>query len=148
VAEEIPAPCGTEMEEVVHRMNLGQPLSNALLYSAEKYRSYELDLIRRAVGIQAEVGGSLAELLDKTNQTLRRRLKLLRQVNVLTAQSRLTGIIVGLLPFVLAATLEYTSPGYLTPLLSSVTGRLMLGAALVLQVLGVVIMTKLSTMKV
>jgi tight adherence protein B len=148
VADEVPAPCGAEMEEVVHRMNLGQPLSNALFYSAEKYRSYELDLIRRAVGIQSEVGGSLAELLDKTNQTLRRRLKLVRQVQVLTAQSRLTAIIVGLLPFLLAATLEYTNPGYLEPLFSSVTGKLLLTAAFLLQILGVVIMTKLSTMKV
>jgi tight adherence protein B len=148
VADEIPAPCGTEMAEVVHRMNLGQPLSNALLYSAQRYKSYELDLIRRAVGIQAEVGGSLAELLDKTNQTLRRRLKLIRQVRVLTAQSRLTAIIVGLLPFVLAATLEYTNPGYMQPLFNTLTGKVLLVAALMFQALGVVIMTKLSTMKV
>jgi tight adherence protein B len=148
VADEVPAPCGAEMEEVVHRMNLGQPLSNALFYSCEKYKSYELDLIRRAVSIQSEVGGSLAELLDKTNSTLRRRLKLVRQVRVLTAQSRLTAIIVGLLPFLLAATLEYTNPGYLDPLFSTVTGKLLLTAALLLQALGVVIMTRLSTMKV
>ena len=59
-------------------------------------------MITRAVGIQAEIGGSLAELLDKTNATLRQRLKLVQQLSLITAQSRLSAQIVGLLPIVLA----------------------------------------------
>ena len=136
------------MEEVVHRMNLGQPLAQALTYSAERYKSYELDLVRRAVAIQSEVGGSLAELLDKTNQTLRRRLKLVRQVRVLTAQARLTALIVGLLPFALAAALQYVSPGYLDPLFDTSIGEALLAAVLILQALGIGVMAKLSTVKV
>ncbi len=87
VSEELPAPCGAEFAQVMQRMNLGQPLSEALVYTCDKFRSFELDLMRRAIAIQSEVGGSLAELLDKTNITLRQRLKLVRQVTVLTAQS-------------------------------------------------------------
>jgi tight adherence protein B len=148
VADELPDPCGTEFGELAHRMNLGQTLSDALVYSSLRLRSYELDLIRRAVTIQAEVGGSLAELLERTNWTLRQRLKLVRQVRVLTAQSRLTAVIVALLPAVMAAGLNYVSPDYLRPLLATEPGRLLLVAAVFLQLLGLFVMKRMSNMKV
>lgn len=148
VADELPYPCGTEFGELAHRMNLGQTLADALVYSSLRLRLYELDLIRRAVAIQAEVGGSLAELLERTNWTLRQRLKLVRQVRVLTAQSRLTAVIVALLPVVMAAGLHYLSPGYLRPLFETDAGRILLGAAVFLQMLGLLIMKRMSTMKV
>jgi len=148
VALEIPAPCGQEFETILHRINLGQPLSNALLLSSKRYRSYELDLIRRAVAIQVEVGGSLAEILDKTNFTLRQRLKLARQLTVITSQSRLSALIVGLLPIVLAIALNFMSPGYLQLLINDPIGRGMLIASIFLEVLGIFIMRRMSTMKV
>lgn len=148
IADEMPNPVGSEFSEVVHRMSLGQPLSQALSYSAERFRSYELDLILRAVAIQSEVGGSLADLLEKTNWTLRQRLKLVRQVRVLTAQSRLTAVIVACLPFLLAAVLNYMSPGYLRPLVETELGRLLLVLSVVFQLAGVLIMKRLTTMRV
>ena len=148
VSEEIPAPLGTEFREVHQRLNLGQQLSEALNITTTKYDSYELDLIRRAVSIQSEVGGSLAELLDKTNSTLRQRIKLARHVRVLTSQSRLTAIIVGLLPLILATALNYLSPGYLDPLITKETGRLLLIFAVALEIVGIFIMRKMSVIKV
>ncbi len=148
VSEEIPHPCGAEFQTILHRMNLGQPLSQSLILSAQRFRSYELDLIRRAVGIQAEVGGSLAELLDKTNTTLRERLKLARQLKVVTAQSRLSASIIGLMPVFLAIGLNFISPGYLQYLLADKLGKMLVIAAIFLEVLGVFIMRRMSTMKV
>jgi len=148
VAEEVAAPCGAEFKEVLHRMNLGQPISEAISYSCEKFESYELDLIRRAIAIQNEVGGSLAELLDKTNSTLRQRLRLVRQVSILTAQSRLTAIIVGLLPIFVVAGLQFISPGYLDPLIQTQLGVTLLGVAVFLQISGLLVMKKMSTLKV
>lgn len=148
VGSEIPSPCGTEFKEILTRMNLGQPLAEAMQYSTLKFQSYELDLIRRAIAIQSEVGGSLAELLEKTNQTLRGRLKLMRQVKVLTAQSRLTAIVVGLMPFAVAGGLQFINPGYLNPLLNSNMGQILLMVAAFLQVTGIVIMKRMSTIKV
>lgn len=148
VSQEIPSPLGKEFQEVHQRLNLGQQLSEALTYSSKKYRSHELDLIRRAVGIQSEVGGSLAELLDKTNNTLRQRIKLSRHVKVLTSQSRLTAIIVGLLPIILGLALNYLNPGYLDPLFSKDAGKVLLALAFCLQILGIFIMRKLSYIKV
>ncbi len=148
VSEELPAPVGIEFKQVMQRMNLGQPLSQALIYSCEKFASFELDLIRRAAAIQAETGGSLAELLEKTNSTLRQRLKLVRQVGVLTAQSKLTATVVSVLPFVMAAALQYLSPGYLDPLFQSGLGKFLLTGALVLMVFGAYLMRKMATVKV
>ncbi|MBI4533705.1 MAG: type II secretion system F family protein [Candidatus Melainabacteria bacterium] len=148
VADELPAPCGVEFGEVMQRLNLGQALASALVSSAERFGSYEVDLMRRAVAIQSEVGGSLAELLEKTNLTLRARLKLVKQVRVLTAQARLTAIIVGLLPLVVAVVLETMSPGYLKPLFHTDMGRMLLVVAISLQGLGLFLMKKLSTVTV
>lgn len=148
VSQDLPAPCGREFEAVLHRINLGQPLSEALTYSARRFGSYELDLMRRAVSIQSEVGGSLAELLDKTNSTLRQRLKLARQLKVITAQSRLSAQIVGALPFILAIALNFMSPGYLQTLCEDPIGRMLLVGAIVLQALGILVMQRMSTMRV
>jgi tight adherence protein B len=148
VALEIPAPCGQEFETILHRMNLGQPLANALLLSSKRFSSYELDLIRRAVSIQAEVGGSLADILEKTNYTLRQRLKLARQLKVITSQSRLSAMIVGLLPVVLAVMLNMMSPGYLQLLIDDPVGRGMLITALFLEAAGIIIMRRMSTMRI
>jgi tight adherence protein B len=148
VALEIPSPCGQEFETVLQRINLGQPLSNALFLSSKRFRSYELDLMRRAVSIQSEVGGSLADILDKTNYTLRQRLKMARQLRVITAQSRLSAWIVGLLPIVLAIILNIMSPGYLQILFNDPIGRVLALASLFLEGIGIVIMRRMSTMKV
>jgi tight adherence protein B len=129
-------------------MNLGQPLSDSLVLSARRFQSYELDLLRRAVAIQAEVGGSLAELMDKTNHTLRQRLKLVRQLRVVTAQSRLSAHIVGFLPIVLAIGLNFLSPGYLGLLTGDKLGQMLLIAVVILEIVGIFVMRRMSTMKV
>lgn len=144
VAQEIPNPCGEEFREILQRINLGQSLSEALISSTRRFRSFELDLIRRAVGIQTEVGGSLADLFESTNITLRGRLKLARQLKVVTAQSRLSAYIVGALPIALAVALNAMSPGYLQVLVDDPTGRMLLSAAIGLQFMGLLIMHRMS----
>jgi tight adherence protein B len=148
VAEEIPSPCGAEFAQVLHRMNLGQSLTDALVATSERYRLFELDLVRRAAAIQSEVGGSLADLFDKTNSTLRQRLRLKRQVRVLTAQSRLSGWIIAILPFVVMIGFQFLNPGYLTPLFTTNVGKVFLTLAIVLQVIGIGIITKMSRLEV
>jgi len=148
VSEDIPAPLGSEFEVVFHRMNLGQTLPAALYSTVKRFQSFELDLLRRATAIQLEVGGSLADLLEKTNTTLRQRLKLRRQIVVLTAQSRLTALIVSIMPFIVAAFFTTIKPDYLEPLLTTNLGKGLLALAISLQVAGFLIMRKLAAVKV
>jgi len=148
VAQEVPNPCGQEFALIFQRMNLGQPLPDALVLSSRRFRSYELDLMQRAVSIQVDVGGSLADLLEKTNMTLRQRLKLARQLKVITSQSRLSALIVGMLPIVLAVALNFMNPGYLQLLVQDKIGQLLLCLAVILELAGVFILRRMSTMKV
>jgi tight adherence protein B len=148
VADEVPAPCGSEFGEMLQRMNLGQTLPQALMHSVTRFQSFELDLIRRATEIQMEVGGSLAELLEKTNQTLRQRLKLQKQVQVLTAPSRLSAVIIFILPFLIAGTFSFINPHYMAPLTDTKIGRALLCMAVAAQLVGYLIMRKLASFKV
>lgn len=148
VAEEMQAPCGPEFNEVLQRINLGQSLPNALAISSNKYQSFELDLISRATAIQMEVGGSLADLLEKTNKTLRERLTLKRHILVLTASSRLTAWIVGIMPFVIGAIFSYLNPQYMSPLFETDLGKGLMVLAVVLEIIGILVMRKLCYLKV
>jgi tight adherence protein B len=148
VAQEVPNPCGQEFALIFQRMNLGQRLPDALVLSSRRFRSYELDLMQRAVSVQVEVGGSLADLLEKTNLTLRQRLKLARQLKVITSQGRLSAWIVGMLPIVLAVALNFMNPGYLQLLVQDKIGQGLLCLAVALELVGVFILRRMSTMKV
>ncbi len=148
VSEEVPFPCGTEFAEIFQRMNLGQSLPSALKYSVDRYETFELDLIRKACDIQQEVGGSLAELLEKTNSTLRQRLKLKTQIQVLTSPGKLSALICGILPLVVGIGFNAMNPNYLKPLFESNIGQMLLAAALVLEILGFIVMRKLSTFRI
>lgn len=148
VSQEVPAPCGTEFAEILQRMNLGQSLHEAMIYSIQRYSSFELDLIRRATQIQVEVGGSLAELLDKTNQTLRQRLKLQRHISVITGPSKLSAVIVGLMPFVISFFFLVINPEYMNLLFETNIGRGLVLLALGLQIMGVYIMNRMVSFKV
>ncbi len=83
-----------------------------------------------------------------TNDTLRQRLKLARQLKVVTAQSRLSAQIVGLLPIILAVGLNSLSPGYMQLLIQDKLGQALLTASILLELIGLFIMQKMSTMKV
>ena len=148
VAQEIPSPCGEEFEAILQRINLGQALPESLSYATKKFHSYELDLMQRAVSIQSEVGGSLAEILDKTNLSLRQRIRLSRQLRVITAQSRLSARIVGALPVVLAIALNSFNPGYFDALLRDQIGQWLIFGAVILELMGLVLMEQMSTMRI
>ena len=148
VAEESPAPLGDEFIRIFHRMNLGQSLSEALEHSVQKYDSFELELLRRASALNQELGGSLAEVLEKTNLTLRQRIKLKNQVGILTAQGKLSAIICGILPLLIALAFTQINPDYLQPLLESTTGKALLAAALALELIGFLVMRKLSSFRI
>ncbi len=148
VAQESPAPLGDEFIIIFHRMNLGQSLPEALETSVKKYDSFELDLLRRASALNLEVGGSLAEVLDKTNHTLRERINLKNQIGVLTAQGKLSAIICGMLPIVVAVIFSQINPNYLEPLTQNITGQIMIAAAVGLELVGFFAMYKLSSFRI
>lgn len=100
VADEMPDPVGREFRRVFEEQNLGLPLRNALMGLLDRIDLVDLKLFVVAVLIQRQSGGNLSEILDKIAYTIRERFRILRQLKVHTAQARLTGIILAVLPFV------------------------------------------------
>jgi tight adherence protein B len=148
VAEEMPHPISSEFRDILQRLNLGQPLPDALAYSVIKYQSEELELIRNAIEIQMEVGGSLGHLLDKASETLRERLKLRELIESLTATGKLSAFIVFLLPPIMFAIANKINPAYMQPLLDTDLGRTLLIVALILQFIGMGVMLRMCSFKI
>jgi tight adherence protein B len=110
VAKECGTPVGTEFKACFEEQKYGLDLKTAMDNMIERVPLQDLRIISTAIMIQNECGGNLAEVLDKTSSVIRERFRLLRQVSVHTAQGRLTGWILTLLPVVLGAALYTVNP--------------------------------------
>lgn len=112
IATELPPPISREFERVVQEVRLGLSLDQGLSNMLRRMPSDDLDLIITAVNIQREVGGNLAEILDIISYTIRERVRIKGEIRTLTAQGRLTGWIISLLPVGLALVLYSINPEY------------------------------------
>ncbi|GIV68110.1 type II secretion system F family protein [Caldilinea sp.] len=115
LAREVPEPAATEFQRVIRSMSLGLPLQKALQLMAERVESDDFDLVVTAITVQYEMGGNLSTILENISSTIRERVRVLREVQVLTAQQRMTGNVLAGLPIFLAVALSFISPGYFNP---------------------------------
>jgi tight adherence protein B len=99
-------------------------------------RSDDFTWVAQAIAIHREVGGNLAEVLDAVGHTIRERNQIRRQVKALSAEGKLSAIVLGALPFVIIAFLSLTNPGYLAKFTQSLMGYAMLAAVAVLMLMG------------
>lgn len=136
VARETAEPAAGELRRALAHARLGRPLEDTLAESASRMESRDLEWVVLATGIQREVGGNLAELLQTVSETIVQRERLRREVRTLTAEGRLSAIIMGLLPVGLAAFLSATSPDYLGVLFSSPVGWGLVVGGIVLECAG------------
>lgn len=131
IAKESPQPTSIEFRRVVQEVQLGVPMQDALGHLLGRMPSDDLDLVNTAVNIQREVGGNLAEILESISHTIRDRIKLKGEIGVLTAQGRITGWIISLLPIGLTLFLYMASPSYMGRLVENrMCGWPMLGCGL------------------
>ncbi len=110
VAQEAPEPVGGEFRICFEEQNYGLELRTAMVNLVTRVPIQDLKIVSTAVLIQKESGGNLAEVLDKTSYVIRERFRLKRQVRVHTAQGRLTGWILTLLPPILGVALYVINP--------------------------------------
>lgn len=142
VSREIDDPMGRELRRAVLETELGRPLDEALEDTAGRMQSPDFDWVVIAIRIQREVGGNLAELFTTVAATIVSREQLRREVRSLTAEGRLSAIVMGALPLVLALGISALNPGYLSPLFSSNVGKMLILFAVVLAAAGFVWMKK------
>jgi tight adherence protein B len=148
VAQEMPHPIGTEFSKVFEEQNLGIPLRQALLGMAERIEALDVKFFVTAILIQRETGGNLAEIIDKIGHVIRERFRIQGQLKIFTAQARMSGIILSLLPVGIAVLIGMMNPEYLKPLWFEKTGRIMIAVAVILQVLGVLAIRKIIRIKI
>lgn len=116
IATELPPPVSVEFERVVQEVRLGLSVENALANMYRRVPSEDLDLVITAVNIQREVGGNLAEVLDTISYTIRERVRIKGEIRTLTAQGRVSGWIISLLPVALGFILFLINPEYVSEL--------------------------------
>lgn len=147
VRKEMPDPIAREFARTFQEINLGTHTEQALVNMAERVGSDDLDMVVTAVLIQRQVGGNLAEVLDKIAHTIRERIRIKGEIKTLTAQGRISGLIVGFLPAALAGILFLINPGYISLLFTTVPGLVMVVAAIVAQVTGFFIIRRIVDIK-
>jgi len=130
VGEQAAEPVRSEFRTVCRQQNLGLPFREAVLNLLERVPSSDLQLVVTSMLVQRETGGNLIEILDRTNQVMRDRVRLEGEVRVYTAQGRLTAWILGLLPAFLYVLLRLANPAYMRVMTTDPIGqKLMIGSA-------------------
>lgn len=144
VSREMPAPLGKEFARTFREVNLGTPLEEALNNMGKRIASEDLQLIITAVLIQRQVGGNLAIILDNISETIRDRIRIQGEIRTLTAQGRISGLVIGCLPFIIVVILMLMNPKFLEPLFQSSMGIMLIIWGLVSEVIGIIFIRKIT----
>jgi tight adherence protein B len=141
------APASEEFERLLNEMQLGRPVEEALGAMGRRIDSEDLRFVLMSVGIQREVGGSLAELLQTVSETVRERQQFRRKVRALTAMGRTSAYILVALPVAIAAIVSLLSPGYMEPMWETTTGHVLICVMVGLTLIGAVFLKRIVTIK-
>ncbi len=136
VAREAESPTSDEFRRLTMEVRLGRDFSEAMRALGERVRSTDFDWVLQSFDIHREVGGDLAEVLDNVGSTIRDRNRVRRQVRALSAEGRLSAVILGLMPLVLGLVVSIFNPGYLAELTGTGPGRILMAGAATLMTIG------------
>ncbi len=142
-AEETQNPFAKEFKGLLKELSLGIPLEDGLNNLAERVPSEDLKLIINAILIQKDVGGNLSEILENIGETIRERQRIKNEVNTLTAQGKLSGLIIMVMPFFLGIIIYFFDNDYILTLFNTLLGRFLLVFALVNQGIGWIFIRKI-----
>lgn len=129
-------PIAQEFNVLLQQMRVGLPFDAALASLDKRVGSDDLTLVCTSIDIARRTGGNLTDIFDRISETIRGRMRIERRVRTLTAQGRLQGIIVSLMPFVLGLAMTVMKPDVMRPFLTSVKGGICIGIAAALVLVG------------
>ncbi|MGN6744439.1 MAG: type II secretion system F family protein [Amnibacterium sp.] len=138
VSQEMESPTREELARAVNETRIGRDLGEALLLTAQRMRCDDFLWVAQAVAITQEAGGNLSQVLDQAGRTIRERNQIRRQVKALSAEGRLSALILLLLPVAVLLLLLVIRPGYFAGFFTSIFGIAAMGAAVVLMVVGTI----------
>ncbi len=142
-AEQTPVPLGEELGHLLREISGGIPVDEALERLVERTANPDLELLITAIRVQREVGGNLAEVLDRISATIRARVEVQAHLRVVTAQSRLSAWVVGLLPVGVFAITTVVAPTVSAVLVHDPVGRLLAGAAVAMELGGLFVISRI-----
>jgi len=148
VGKEMNGPLANEFRKTNREVNLGTTIDDALINLTKRAESDDLELLITAVLIQRQIGGNLAEILDNISFTIRERIRIKGEIKTLTAQGRISGLVIGLMPPILFAILMLINPSYMNVMVESKVGLLILFGGLVSEVIGVILIKKVIDIEV
>lgn len=148
VGEEAAEPVRSEFREVYRQQNFGLPHREALLQLARRMPSSDLRFVLTAMLVQKETGGNLVDILDRTANVIRERLRIEGEVRIYTAQGRLTGVILSALPIIMFFLINLANSGYTRVLLEDPTGRKFIYAGVASVLTGALVIRKIVNVKV
>ena len=148
VARELKGPVADEFLKLQKEISLGVNTETALENMVDRVGSDDLELMVTAVLIQRQIGGNLAEVLDNISETIRQRIKAKGEIRTLTAQGRMSGWIISLLPFFLAMAVFTINPEHMSALVSNPIGIFMIVLALIMEGMGIMFVRKIINIEV
>jgi len=148
VSRELTGPMADEFAKLQKEISLGVNIEMALENMVKRVGSDDLELMVTAVLIQRQIGGNLAEILDNISETIRQRIQAKGEIKTLTAQGRMSGWIIALLPFFLAAAISMISPEHTKTLITDPLGIIMIIIALVMEFMGILLVRKIINIEV
>lgn len=147
-ADQLENPVARELDQTVYETNVGSSMDEAFLALSERCDSYDLDLVVTAVLVQRSAGGNLSEILENVAATMRERVRIRGEIQTLTAQQRMTGIVIALLPVGVGGMFLVVSPDYITTLFTDTMGQVALGMAVILETVGIFVIRRILAIEV
>jgi tight adherence protein B len=148
VSKEINGPIAEEFTLLQKEVNLGLATEKALENLVTRVNSDDLELVVTAVLIQRQVGGNLSEVLDNISTTIRERIRIKGEVKTVTAQGRMSGMIISLLPVALGIILYLINPQHIGMLFNNAIGLGILGFSIIMQLIGIYFISKIVKIEV
>ena len=148
VAQEMSAPIAVEFSRTFEEQNLGIPMEEALEGLTQRVPNLDLKFFATAIVLQRQTGGDLAEILDKIGHLIRERFQIWGQVQALTGEGRLSGIVLLALPPALFAVVYRMNPDYLMLLFTDEMGKKMLVGGVIMQLFGALVIRKIVNIRI
>jgi len=147
-SRQLSPPLASELKRMLQEANLGAGAEAAIQALADRIASPDMEMVVTAIAIQRSVGGNLAQTLDNVAYTMRERDRIRGEIRTLTAQQRMTGVIIGGLPIFVGSIMFAMNPDYMTPLFTETAGKVLLLMAVGLEVMGIVLIRSMLAFEV
>lgn len=148
VGSEMRNPIAGEFQRSVDEISMGVSVPESMNHLADRVDLLDVKFFVTSVNIQRETGGNLAEIIDSLGRLIRKRFELKKKVSALSAEGRISAVVLISLPFAMALALHFISPDYLTPLFTDPMGQAMIAGAITMMIVGGIVMKRLIAIKV